>query len=271
MVRVFNCSSPAYSSPWVTSCSGKYVGTTPSPHPDTGSGRAEIDRAGARHPPMRSSSPRCGQRSPFKNGTSDQAGTRTYEFQIPTAPISQSQRVVRRLATRSSRARPASPKAPAGRPAMPWKRELQPTTRLYWRARVVQGSTASEWSAGAELQDQARRLQPAGRAIRPADLRRNRRHAGRLDDVRGRQGHPHQRPEFVRPVSARADDPQWGVFGRKSKGLYPNGPGAKLKVMSMMDGTGNLFTSKYLLNMRCTAGVDGNPDNCHRLQGAVRR
>ena len=51
-----------------------------------------------------------------------------------------------------------------------------------------------------------------------------------------------------------------GEFSVEVEGLYANAPGAKLKVFSMMDGTGNLFNSKYLLHVMYR-GVDGNPEN----------
>jgi hypothetical protein len=45
------------------------------------------------------------------------------------------------------------------------------------------------------------------------------------------------------------------------EGLHANGPGGKLKVFSMMDGTGDLYRSNFLLNAQYR-GVPGNPDNC---------
>src|SRR5262249_28118615 len=45
------------------------------------------------------------------------------------------------------------------------------------------------------------------------------------------------------------------------EGLAPNGPGGKLKVFSMSDGTGDLFRSNYLFSAQYR-GVAGNPDNC---------
>jgi hypothetical protein len=45
------------------------------------------------------------------------------------------------------------------------------------------------------------------------------------------------------------------------EGLHADGPGGKLKVFSMMDGTGDLFSSQYLFTAQYR-GVPGNPDNC---------
>ena len=44
------------------------------------------------------------------------------------------------------------------------------------------------------------------------------------------------------------------------EGLSPNGPGGKLKVFSMSDGTGDVYRSNYLLVAQYR-GLDGNPNN----------
>ena len=51
-----------------------------------------------------------------------------------------------------------------------------------------------------------------------------------------------------------------GEMSVEVEGLYGNGPGGKLKILSMFDGTGNLYASKYLFNVQYR-GLDGNPDN----------
>lgn len=52
-----------------------------------------------------------------------------------------------------------------------------------------------------------------------------------------------------------------GEFSVEVEGLRPNGPGGKLRVLSMMDGARNLFNSELLFNVQYR-GVPGNPDNC---------
>ena len=51
-----------------------------------------------------------------------------------------------------------------------------------------------------------------------------------------------------------------GEFSMEVEGLYPNGPGEKLKVFSMFDGTGNLTGSRYELSAQYR-GLAGNPNN----------
>ena len=52
-----------------------------------------------------------------------------------------------------------------------------------------------------------------------------------------------------------------GEFSMDVEGLRPNGPGQKLKIFSMMDGTGDLINSRYQLSAQYR-GSNGNPDNC---------
>jgi hypothetical protein len=51
-----------------------------------------------------------------------------------------------------------------------------------------------------------------------------------------------------------------GEFSLDVEGLYANGPGGKLKIMSMFDGTGDLLPSKNQMSAQYR-GVPGNPDN----------
>src|SRR5215218_9430611 len=71
------------------------------------------------------------------NGTSSQpAGTRTYEFQIADndafSPVAASGATVAENAAGKTTFTPAD--------------DLQPTTRMFWRVRMTQGTTTSDWS-----------------------------------------------------------------------------------------------------------------------------
>jgi hypothetical protein len=61
------------------------------------------------------------------------------------------------------------------------------------------------------------------------------------------------RYQLAQPLAA-------GEMSVEVSGLSPGGPGGKLKVFSMMDGTGDLFQSNYLFNVQYR-GIGGNPDN----------
>ena len=85
-----------------------------------------------------------------KNGTSDQAAAaRSYEFQLSDSGTFNS-------AVTAFSSSPAGfavlvgktgvPENAAGKTSFQPDQDLQPTTRYYWRARVVQGTAQSDWS-----------------------------------------------------------------------------------------------------------------------------
>jgi hypothetical protein len=185
-----------------------------------------------------------------RNGTSDRTGNKTYEFQVAdnnsfSAPI-----VSRAGVTEDA----------SGKTRLSLTQDLTPATRFFWRARLVQGSTNSDWS-------------PAG-AFRTKLVGFNR--PGELYDplVHGETvGTPVGAFTFVPGKGLRIDSetsfvryelPQTvseGEFSVEVEGLRPDGPGQKLKIFSMMDGFGDLISSKYQLSVQYR-GRNGNPDNC---------
>jgi hypothetical protein len=194
-----------------------------------------------------------------RNGGSTQAGTRTYEFQISdtstfasTAPAQGYFAVVV--------GRTGVPEGGNGTTSFTPDQDLQPTTKFYWRARVLQGTVTSDWSDV--------------RAFNSKLVGYNR--PGELYDplIHGETiGTPVGSTTFIAGKGIRVNDqnsyvryalPQTiaaGEFSMEVEGLYPNAPGEKLKVFSMMDGPGNLFTSKFLLTAMYR-GTNGNPPNC---------
>ena len=76
--------------------------------------------------------------------------------------------------------------------------------------------------------------------------------------------------ELLRAVSTARKPSRTAKCPWRSRGCIGNGPGAKLKIFSMIDGTGNLLASKYLLQ-RSVPGTGRQPRQRHLLQGAVRR
>jgi len=75
-----------------------------------------------------------------RNGTSDQAGTHTYEFQISdNADFAAAGLAARGYKVVVSKVGIAE--ASSGTTSLTVDEDLQPTTRLHWRARMVQGTT----------------------------------------------------------------------------------------------------------------------------------
>ncbi len=188
-----------------------------------------------------------------RNGTSSQAGTRTYEFQIATSnafsPVAYS--------------RAGVAEDTSGKTSFTTDLDLQPATVMSWRSRLTQGTTNSDWSATGSF-----KTKPVG-FNRPGEL---------YDPLQGDTlGTSIGGISFVPGEGLRVDNensyvryqlPQTLASGEMSvevKGLRPNVPGAgggsKYKVFSMMDGTGDLISSRYQLSVQYR-GLEGNPDNC---------
>lgn len=138
--------------------------------------------------------------------------------------------------------------------------DLQTTTRFYWRARVTQGSATSDWSAtrnfttpivgynrDGELYDPLVYGATVGEAVGSTTFIPGK-------GIKLNDGNAYVRYQLRQPLSA-------GEFSMEVEGLYNNGPGEKLKVFSMSDGTGDLYRSNYLLNAQYR-GINGNPNNC---------
>jgi hypothetical protein len=191
------------------------------------------------------------------NGTSTLSGARTYEFQISdrsdfaaSAPASTFMIVATKTGV---------PEGSNGRTSFTPDQDLQPTTRFYWRARLAQGTATSAWSATGTFKSKL-----VGYS-RPGELYDPLIHGETIGTRIGST-------TFIDGKGIRINDinsyvryhlPQTitsGEFSVEVEGLRPNGPGGKLRVFSMMDGTGNLFTSKFLFNVQYR-GVPGNPDH----------
>ena len=155
--------------------------------------------------------------------------------------------------------KPGVPEGAGGSTSYAVETDLQPTTRFYWRARMTQGTTTSEWSASRSFKSKLMGFNRPGELYDPL--------------IHGETiGTPVGSTTFVTGKGIRVNDMNSyvryqlpatisnGEFSAEVEGLYVNGPGAKMKVLSMMNGQGNLFTSKYLLNVQYR-GRDGNPDN----------
>jgi hypothetical protein len=137
--------------------------------------------------------------------------------------------------------------------------DLQPATRLYWRSRLVAGGQASDWTTTRSI------TTPIAGYNRPGELYDPLIYGntigtpvGSTTFVTGQGVTLNDSNSYVRYQLAQTLTS--GEFSMEAQGFHNNGPGAKLKVFSMSDGTGDLFQSAYLLNAQYR-GVAGNPDN----------
>jgi hypothetical protein len=230
-----------------TACSGDESGAPGSPSPSLSAPSIDAPAADAQLDTLRPT-------LTVRNSTSTASGARTYEFQIADntgfSPVA---------LTRSDVAENAS-----GRTAFTPAEDLPASTRLYWRARVRQGSASSDWSATGSFRTKAVGFNRPGQLYDPLI------HGETL-------GTPVGTHAFVSGDGLRLDSENAyvryqlsqtlpaGEMSVEVKGLRANGPGtqegSKLKIFSMMDGTGDLIASRYQLSVQYR-GVNGNPDNC---------
>jgi hypothetical protein len=137
--------------------------------------------------------------------------------------------------------------------------DLQPATRLYWRTRVLAGTTPSDWSPTrsfttpivgynrpGELYDPLVYGTTVGVPVGSTTFMTGR-------GIRLNDGDSYLRYHLQQTIAN-------GEFSMEVEGLRPNGPGPKLKVFSMSDGTGSVYRSNYLLVAQYR-GVEGNPPN----------
>jgi hypothetical protein len=192
------------------------------------------------------------------NVASSQSGARTYEFQLSDrSDFSPSGSAAAGFIVAASRA--GVPEG-SGTTSFTPDSDLQPATRMYWRSRVSQGSSTSEWSPTRSFNTQIVGYNRPGELYDPlttsATLGRP---VGSTTFIPGRGIQINSESSYVWYQLA-----QTIVNGEMSveiEGLYGDGPGAKLKLFSMFDGTGNLYASKYLFNVQYRGGLDGNPNN----------
>ncbi len=192
-----------------------------------------------------------------QNGTSTTSGTRTYEIQVSdrtdfTTTTSTGACPV--LARQTGVAEGSS--TTSYTPDF----DLQPATRLYWRARAVQSGAASDWSATRSFNTAIVGYSRSGELFDPLN---NGTTIGTLvgsgtflgtQGLRLNDGLSYVRYQLATPISK-------GEFSLEVAGLRPNGPGAKLKLFSMSDSTASTYDSPWLFTVQYR-GVGGNPDNC---------
>ena len=189
-----------------------------------------------------------------KNGTTNQAtGTRTYEFQIADntgfSPVAISTTGVAENS--------------AGKTSFAPAQDLQPTTRMYWRARMVQGTTNSDWSTVGKFKTRLVGFNRPGELYDPLV------NGETIGTIGGSSNITWMPGQGIRLNDALAyvvyDLPQVVLTGELSvevTGLGPGGPCCKVRVFSILDRVGALSSSSpYSMNAQYR-GVNGNPDNC---------
>ena len=193
-----------------------------------------------------------------RNGTSDQAGNRSYEFQISDTADFSTAIAAYITSFNVTVSRTGVPEGD-GRTSYTLDVDLQPTTRFYWRARMTQGSTASEWSAVGKFRSKLVGFIRDGALFDPlihGETVGER--IGSTTFIPGKGLKLNATSSFVRYRLPRAVVA--GEYSMDVEGLAANGPGDKPKVFGMQEGTSEFVTNDYRVDVQYR-GVRGAPVN----------
>jgi hypothetical protein len=191
--------------------------------------------------------------------SSSQSGTRTYEFQISDGiDFSLGSSLTSSFLVAVSQT--GVPEGSDGRTSFTAGQELQPATRMYWRARAVQGSTSSDWTSPAMFKTKLVGYNRPGELYDPLIHSES---IGRVEGthtwIPGKGLRLDTERSYVRYQLGEAMTT--GEFSVEVEGLQPNGPNHKLKIFSMNDRDGDISFSDMGMSTMYR-GVDGNPANC---------
>lgn len=147
-----------------------------------------------------------------------------------------------------------------GRTSFSVDADLQPTTRMYWRSRVVQGTSTSDWSQPATFKTRLVGYNRAGELYDPLI------HGetigtvfGSVAFINGKGVQLHGQTSYIRYLLLQTITS--GEFSVLVENLAPGAAGSKFKIFSMQSGTGNLIANPYLANVQYRGADNGNPDN----------
>jgi hypothetical protein len=205
-----------------------------------------------------------------RNSTSDQAGSRSYEFQISDSNAFTSATTSSIAGFASTVSATSVPEGSNGTTSWTPSQDLQPTTVFYWRARATQGSSVSPWSATAVF-----RSKLVGYS-RPGELYDPLIHGETVGEIVGsatflpgrgiqlNNGQSHVRYLLAQTITN-------GEFSMDVEGLRANAPGDKAKVFGMQEGQSDFITNRYRVDIqyRGTTGVPPNAIQWRVLYGSA--
>ena len=194
-----------------------------------------------------------------RNATSDQPGTRTYEFQIAVSPSFTAATTSHIAGFAATVGATAVAEGANGTTSWTPPEDLQPTTVFHWRARATQGTSTSPWSAVGTFRSKLVGFNRAGELYDPLIHGETvGQIVGSATFIQGRglqlnNGQSHVRYLLPQTITS-------GEFSMDVEGLRANGPGDKAKVFGMQEGLSDFITNRYRVDIqyRGTAGVPPN-------------
>ena len=203
-----------------------------------------------------------------RNVTADQAGSRTYEFQVSdNSSFAASTAGAAGFAVTVGKS--GVPEGTNGTTSFTVESDLQPTTLFYWRARAVQGTTSGPWSPTGRFKSKLVGFNRAGELYDPLI------HGETIGEIVGSGTFLGERglqlnggTSYVRYLLAQTITS--GEFSMDVEGLRANGPGDKAKVFGMQEGQDDFITNRYRVDIqyRGSAGFPPNAITFRALYGS---
>ena len=237
----------------VAACGGSKSPTSPTP-----TGPATLTKPGPDSPADGEQLDNVRPTLTIVNGTSNQAGARSYEFEISDNSTF----------TASANATVSSPNVAedaSGKTKYTVTQDLQPTTKYYWHARTVQGSSKSDWSEARTFKTKLVGYNKPGALYDPLVNGQTVGTIGGSGNITWMPGQGIRMNDELAYVVYRL--PQVISSGEMSvevTGLQPDGPPGKGKprIFSMLDQLGKIASSShYSFNVQYR-GAGGAPANC---------
>ena len=189
------------------------------------------------------------------NGTPNQSGTRTYEFQISdnSAFTASANAVSSTEVSEDS----------SGRTKFTVGQDLQPTTTYYWHARVSQGTSKSDWSDTRSFKTKLVGFNRPGALYDPLVNGETVGSIGGSGNITWVPGEGiRMNDELAYVVYELPQVLSSGEISVEVTGLHPDGPLGKPRIFSILDRLGVIASSsRYSMNVQYR-GAGGNPNNC---------
>ena len=148
--------------------------------------------------------------------------------------------------------------------------DLQPATRYYWRARLVQGTAQSDWSDVRSFKTRLEGYNRPGALYDPLIFGETvGERVGQTTFVTGKGIRIDNNASMIRYLLPQTVTT--GEFSMDVEGLQANAPGDKSKVFSMQEGTTNFTDNRYRVDIqyRGTTGVPPNAITFRALYGSA--
>jgi len=194
-----------------------------------------------------------------RNATSDQAGARTYEFQISDTSSFTAATTSNVPGFAATVGATAVPEGANGTTSWTPEQDLQPSTVFYWRARATQGSSSSGWSATSTFRSKLVGFNRNGELYDPLI------HGETIGEIVGSASFApgkgiqlNNGQSYVKYLLTQTITN--GEFSMDVEGLRANGPGDKAKVFGMQEGQSDFITNRYRVDIQYR-GVVGVPPN----------